>query len=449
MNCFHLTMDDQTTATSTTESSNNKRQKLVERLALPSYERQVSSSLIAERILPFLSRHDWTQLSRTDRELLHESQKRIPPWPHKTLNLRGSPWPVSLALSSPFKAEWMACGAEGFIRLFNNRTGFRTILNTEKGDEVQHVEFSPKNPNQLLSCSNYGVIRLWNLSPVQDEQSLRRSTKEHAIPSRLFGNFKKIHRDAGGHTRASFSPNGEQLACATWRESSPDPRTGRWSYISLWNVDDGCCLKIWGVGGAGAEWGLIHNFGFHSIMFHPNYNNGSRYLVTQYCDKKNTAQVWDLSRLTHDGRVVEPSVPFKNVQSGGYGRYHQPALRVTLPRAVLVPQGVDTDQSAAHALLALGGTNRIGLWSIPEGSLVGYSSNDSYKIMVMAASPSGEVLATSNAVGDARLWRTADGALLRALEPSSTLCAMAFTDEGRTLVCLGMTGMIYLCDASF
>jgi hypothetical protein len=402
-----------------------------------------------------------------------------------------------------------------------------------------------------------------------------------AFPSRLFGDFAKLHRIGGGHTRASFSPqNGRHLACATWRTKSIDPLTGRFCVLSIWNVQEGVCLRKWG---AGAEqWNgtnLVHNFGFYSVLFHPNYNDGNdeeeeeeddenhennantnnnnnnndhgvekendnendkdngrdnndtssshsssgsnrhcQYLVTQYCDKRNTAQVWELTKKVrmmpasihhsnngnngHSNYYYEDyTVPHKDLisTSGGRCRNLQP-LRVNLPPAIFVKQGVgdrrimaerpsttsttlnrrnsDTDTTTTSTtvgsipdatidenktgtssspsstlspwLLALGGTQKIGLWSIPEGIQERQASHDVYRIMAMAVSPDGNVLATSNAVGDANLWSTRDGRLLRALsEPSCNLHAMKFTDNGRTLVCVGMTGTLQLCDASF
>ena len=453
--------------------------------------------LIADYILPFVpSRKDWNNLSMTSRDLSLQcrSSPVPPPWPDDmVINLRGTPWPTSLAISSPVQSEWIAFGTDsGSIRLWNAYSGQFPVLE-EHTHTILHVEFSPSDPNLLLSCSEDGSVRLWNLPQRRQYLEQQQKCPPHesaSITSQLVGDFKDVHREAGGYTTASFCPTGELLACASWRSISPDPVTGRSSYISIWNVNTGYCLRQWGTGGTEYAVNRHNNIGefntqgFQTILFHPDYHKDKKYVITQYNVRMDSVQVWDLNADDSESERGEDNAdsgsddqsdnaspdtttkipPATIIDPYDDYRHQRGPIYSKPPPVLLVP--CNYKRGARTVFLAKIESNLVSFWTVPFGKFLGHAVNSTgvHRIISMAISPHGDVLATCNIIGDARLWKIKEnetankrikgakngGKLFRTLSlpDCSNIRCMAFTNNGRVLVCVGMTGTIHFCNSS-
>ena len=465
-------------------------------------------NLITGFVLPYVpTRRDWNRLSITNRDISDQCQSSPdpPPWPDdKVINLRGTPWPTSLAISSPAQSEWIAFGTDsGAIRMWNAPSGQFIILE-EHSKKVLRVEFSKSDQNLMLSCSEDGSVRLWNLlqRQISRPQNEAEPLKPPSITSRMIGDFEDVHHDAGGYTTACFCPNGELIACATWRAASADPITGRSSYISIWDIKSGLCLRHWGTGGTEynvdrhnqfGESGEFNTEGFQTILFHPDYHNDSKYLVTQYNVRMDTVQVWDLNgdaiENQHDGEALQDTTgcPDDPSESGDADtekltlvppatvidpyedfRHQRGPVYSKPPPVMLLPCDYRNNKRGIRcgALLGKIESNLVSFWTVPHGKFIGHAVNNNgvHRIISMAVSPHGDVLATCNVIGDTCLWQIREskassksnkggkngGKLIRTLHfpDCSNIRCMAFTNNGRILVCVGMTGTVHFCDAS-
>jgi WD40 repeat protein len=385
------------------------------RHALP----KLPTNVIVGCIAPFLHRMEWNLLATSSSEFYREMMihaslySPLPSWPRNvTLNMGTVIQDVAFSSNG----EWLACGgSDGSVRFYHcvrghHATAFHSLTikgassrkkRTTSSLSVHKVQFSPKDSYTMVSTAHDGSVRLWDL---------------HSNPptSKLFGEVVV----AGGETvgsvhhfatacRVAFSSDGTILACA-YSMTHRDSRTACHHNISTWSVPDGICLRRWNSKErihllsylslpTSSSSSVSHNN--HGDDKEPSNNNDERYLLAVH--SLRNCRLWDLGwtatttrcrrhlRRQARGRTSpsERTVPLQRLAmeddedeamdnpdhtlSPTNEELYCAVSPWTTPATASVASAFQSTTTSTKRFLAIAKGNReIGIWSLPDGTLV-------------------------------------------------------------------------------
>lgn len=96
---------------------------------------------------------------------------------------------------------------------------------------------------------------------------------------------------------------------------------------------------------------------------------------------------------------------------------------------------------------AQGHPGKIKVWRLPEGALVCQWEAEVTDQLQLRVSPDGLVLAGNGSDAQLHLWRLPEGTPKRSVPLPRAISQIAFTDEGRSVVAIGLNGSITFWEA--
>ncbi|MEA3337917.1 MAG: hypothetical protein U9R25_18650 [Chloroflexota bacterium] len=271
---------------------------------------------------------------------------------------------------SPDGRQLVSLGNDDTLRLWDVETGEQLAV-TDDGRELEHrVWFSPDG-RYVTATSRARVAYLWDLA--DPEQPL------HILPG---------HAEAV--TMANFSPDGKQLATASFDGSS-----------ILWDVE--------------TRSQLARLTGHTERLWWASFSPDGRFVITTSDDA--TARLWDAN--AHLGGELAARAFSRPVRFAGYS-----------------PGG--------DAIVALH-ENRLIHWNLSNGDEVDLEI-DQPDMPAAAVTPSGDALAVADHQGTVRLWNPATGMLLWEIpaQNGTLVHDLAFDPAGEILALARQDGTVEL-----
>jgi WD40 repeat protein len=341
-------------------------------------------------------------------------------------------WDVAFSPNAPILAS---CGQDHTIKLWNTNKGecFRTL--DGHTNIVTAIAFSPDG-QFLASSSTDRTVKIWNLVTGASMQTLSGHNacvwsvafhpKGHLLASAAEDNTIKLwNLETGccvqtlqGHQywvkAIAFSPNGQMLASGSFD-----------STVKIWDSQTGECLKTL----------LGHNSVVTSLAFSPQ---GDR-LVTGSYDQ--CVKIWDVATgecldtlHKHTNRVWSVAFhPQRNLVVSGGDDHGIKLWELQRGKCIKTLQGNSnaiyaiaySDQCNQHLLVSGHEDQTIKLWNVninaphdletdlqPFQVLRGHSD----RILSVAFSPDGQILASGSADRTIRLWHPQTGKLTKILQ---------------------------------
>jgi RNA polymerase sigma factor (sigma-70 family) len=290
-------------------------------------------------------------------------------------------------------------------------------LRFRHGAELSSVAFA-HDGKVLASADFYHRICLWDASTGQEIRRLNHaatciafSPDGRTVASGDRNNVVRLWDVAAGKERGQLAGHRDDVLCVAF---SPDGKTlasaggvnGHDLSIRLWDVASGRHLdQLTG-----------HTGPIQSIAFSPD----GRLLASASNDR--TVRLWDVARGKESGRL-----------NGHHGAVHSVAFS---------PDG---------KTLASGGRDKtLRLWDVAAGKERHRCGPHQNGVQALAFAPDGKLVASGSGGLDQtiRLWDVATGQQRGRLETHGPVASLAFSPDGKTLLCGGMDATLQLWDVA-
>ncbi|MDQ4100223.1 MAG: WD40 repeat domain-containing protein [Chloroflexota bacterium] len=285
------------------------------------------------------------------------------------------------------------------------------LLSTLTTGQASSLEFAPDG--QTLVVGTLDEAQLWRVAG---------GALLHALPHTELQRAERVFDVA-------FSPDGTILATATTADPPmmPSPPISTALPVRLWRVTDGALLHA--LDG--------HRLGTDQVRFAPDGASLAAVLGD------GTLVAWDTTTWAPRFCLIDPAFSVQDVDFAPDGQTLVAAsgrltLRILRTSDGTVLQELEGDVAAfspdGRVLATANGAPR--LWQVPDGTELHRLRGHKFDVEDVAFSPDGEWLATAGGFeGTVRVWRVADGALLRMIEvPGGRVIGAEFLADGRTLV---------------
>jgi WD40 repeat protein len=301
---------------------------------------------------------------------------------------------------------------ENLIRIWD--VGRASLFASIKGhgDLIKHVEFSPVDNNILLTASNDGTARLWDLDGVLTTAL----PHDHAPTFAVFSPDNEDLLTGGGDTAvhlwdvASGRETGKLDMHETVHAAAFSPDGSRVVTASL-----GGRIVVWDVAGRRELAQLKSGEGVLQIQFSPAGDLLAAGLA------RGSAQLWDaasgaeVAAITTSAKL--PSLVFNRkgdlvLAATSDNAAHLLKTDGTELKALIGHQGriSAADFSPDGQFVATASLDRTGrIWSIKDGSTVATLKGHTDELTVVAFSPDGRSLLTASRDGTVRIWNVPDG----------------------------------------
>ena len=413
-------------ALNTAESLRQREQSTADRMRQLSYAADMRLAVEARQrndirqVADLLDNHKPQAGSRDVRCFLWRYLSRVTPQPLQTFGRFDRP--NYYAQWSPDGRRFAVCGADGFVRFFDPRTGKMIIETDSQQKEVNSVAFHPELPI-LATAGDDGTVRLWKLPDFDLTGStvglIEDGTLEVFDGRPVYG--------------VAFTPDGQTLAACG---DNPD--------VQIWDVNTRTCRRV--LSGH-------HVRRVEALAISPD----GRWLVTVGWDRSFV--IWNLeTQSVQLQRIVGP-YPLTCVAFLSDGEHFlvgavdgsvrmwdltQARQRARFDRPDGIQQVANVDQN--HMLISdRGGT--VCLLKCTTGDEAGGIDvvtawqADSERIYGLAAEPSGETFITASRSGRVNRWIThhVEPAVIRLGGQSEWYMSRNFPSKslnnGRILIC--------------
>jgi WD40 repeat protein len=350
----------------------------------------------------------------------------------------------------------------GVVSVRESVTG-KVVRTLETGDKKSFFSLAVSPDHRTVAASDWGsVVRLWDLETGRERVKLRGFTAEcfFAPDSKTFATAgpnnahgvllwetatgKPINRLAGHNSPISslaFSPDRKTAATCSWLRGDP--------VVRLWDPQTGRLLRSFEMPGSS---------GVHTIAFSPN----GRTLAACGWDGGNKVVLWDVAtgRERHvlsgheagctcvtfspDGKRLASSDAYRNERGQYEGRLClwdvESGKRLREIRGTRgAIQSVQFSHDGRYVFAAADG---VPVYDSDSGERVGAAINLKNRILNIALSPDGRLLATATSSGVVWLWELVSRREFGQVVPEANGYDVAFSPDGRTLLTASPEGAI-------
>ncbi|KAI5241586.1 hypothetical protein E4T43_05398 [Aureobasidium subglaciale] len=324
------------------------------------------------------------------------------------------------AVFSPDGTQLVSACADGAARSWNVSNGsLRHAVQGEDGEEYGEDVFSP---NGELLATGTDIVQIWDTSTAILQHSLIGPNDRNFTPGASLEAMHNILTDQHSINRIRFSSDGNLLVSMSYKTSA----------IRIWET------KTWSI--------RLALLGY-DLSFSPD----EKVFVT--AGKGLDVRIWDMNtlELRHiihgSGTVFSPdsetlatmgrdhTILLWNVETGqlmkslkGYG--------TAQPSVIFTP--------ASETMITNSG-KIIHIWNVATGELQYLLEDHTKKILALALSPNGNILASGSRDHTVRLWDIASGVCLQTLEGhGDEVWGVAFSPDGTRLVTSSDDGIVKL-----
>ena len=323
---------------------------------------------------------------------------------HKT-KLYEHTWSITSTAYSPDGNTIVTGHHDGTVQVWDAHTGHhKTTIFSGHGGDVDVVVFSPDGATIATGGTFDNTARLWDIHTEKNITTF------------------KGHTDGGIHSVA-FSPDGATIATGSFDNTA-----------RIWDIHSGKNITTF----------KGHTDGIYSVAFSPD----GKTIATGSIDE--TVRLWDAqtgehkTTLQHGSSVrsIAFSPDGKTIATGSFGTDNNPVLTsiknmdIEIKYELVKWRDINIDTPVL-------------VWDVSIGEHIDTLSGHTNRVVSMAYSPDGSIIATGSDDKTVRLWDTHTGEQIKTLiGHTENVYTVAFSPDGKTLASGSNDGTVLLWDVT-